>query len=104
MLVNDFCIECNATNGVINVFLVKGLADEIVGENMGGAAGSEDGENSIELMHQPLSVALWISQALMPIGMPQWFGPLNKNEPTTLRVALHIQVSNALVDLYLTIA
>jgi len=72
---------------------VKGLADEIVGENLGGANGSEDGENQLELMHQPLSVALWISQALMPIGMPQWFGPLNKNEPTTLRVALHIQVS-----------
>ena len=74
-------------------FLVKGLADEIVGENLGGANGSEDGENQLELMHQPLSVALWISQALMPIGMPQWFGPLNRNEPTTLRVALHIQVS-----------
>jgi hypothetical protein len=72
---------------------VKGLADEIVGENLGGANGSEDGENQLELMHQPLSVALWISQALMPIGMPQWFGPLNRNEPTTLRVALHIQVS-----------
>lgn len=74
---------------------LKGLADEIVGENLGGANGSEDGENQLELMHQPLSVALWISQALMPIGMPQWFGPLNKNEPTTLRVALHIQAKSS---------
>lgn len=60
--------------------------------------GIDDSDAPFELMHQPLSVALWISQALMPIGMPQWFGPLNRNEPTTLRVALHMQAKSELMD------
>ena len=46
----------------------------------------------LELNQQPLAVALWISAAIMPSGMPNWFGPLNKNEPTAVRIALHIQV------------
>jgi hypothetical protein len=45
----------------------------------------------LELNQQPLAVALWISAAIMPSGMPNWFGPLNKNEPTAVRIALHIQ-------------
>lgn len=55
-----------------------------------GDAGDDDGK--LELNHQPLAVALWISAAIMPSGMPNWFGPLNRNEPTAVRIALHIQV------------
>ena len=51
-------------------------------------------DNMIELSQQPLAVALWISNSTMPSGMPAWFGPLNRNQPTAIRVALHINLSS----------
>lgn len=67
--------------------------DEFVGQPMSGDEGEMDTKDeSVELSHQPLAVALWISAANMPNNMPNWFGPLNKNEPTAVRIALHIQV------------
>ena len=52
------------------------------------------GDSSIQLDQQPLAVALWISNSTMPSGMPAWFGPLNRNQPTAVRVALHINISS----------
>ena len=53
---------------------------------------SSDGNDmlSIELSHQPLAVAIWISTSVIPSGLPTWFGPVNRNQPTSIRVALHI--------------
>ena len=51
-------------------------------------------DNMLELSQQPLAVALWISNSTMPTGMPAWFGPLNRNQPTAIRVALHINLSS----------
>ena len=68
------------------------IIGEFVDEGMSGDEGELDTKDeNIELSHQPLAVALWISAANMPKNMPNWFGPLNKNEPTAVRIALHIQ-------------
>ena len=47
-------------------------------------------DEGLNLSHQPLAVAIWISTSIIPPGLPSWFGPLNRNQPTAVRVALHI--------------
>ena len=61
---------------------------------------SSDGNDlsSIELSHQPLAVAIWISTSVIPSGLPTWFGPVNRNQPTSIRVALHINQPSKVIQ------
>ena len=67
--------------------IIDGMLEDGIAEN-----DSSDGNDlsSIELSHQPLAVAIWISTSVIPSGLPTWFGPVNRNQPTSIRVALHI--------------
>ena len=84
----------DATQWIIQIFILEDDQDIIDGMLEDGIAenDSSDGNDllSIELSHQPLAVAIWISTSVIPSGLPTWFGPVNRNQPTSIRVALHI--------------
>ena len=78
------------TNTQIMTFLLgedlNGLTDDIMLETNSNQEDLDD----IELPYQPQAVALWVSTSVIPPGLPSWFGPLNRHQPTPIRVALHI--------------